>query len=94
MTLIKRGPDVNDLPDDLIFLSEAARLCRCSLESVRRWVLKGRLPHWRPGRSYLVSRADLIALGAPEEKPKVPGKIATARDRKVLKARLRELGIG
>ena len=55
-----------DLPDDLMTPREAAKLLRCHLSCIHRWIQKGKLPAWRVnGERYLVSRAALLALVTP-----------------------------
>ena len=62
--------DTNDLPDDLIDTTEAARLLRCHVATVFRWILAGKLPGWRRGRRHFVRRADVVAAWTrPKEQP-------------------------
>ncbi len=56
-------------PDDLIGLAEAARLLpsikpgrRVHLQSIYRWLERGRLKCWKRGRHKFVSRAEILAM--------------------------------
>lgn len=58
------------LPNDLIGTKEAARLARCHLASVYRWILPHhgkppRLRSWRRTGRLFVSRAELLGLFQP-----------------------------
>lgn len=50
------------LPDDLISTNEAARLARCSLVSVYRWIRLRKVRAWKRVGRLLVSRADVLVL--------------------------------
>lgn len=58
------------LPADAIDVGRAARLVKCHVSTIHRWVLKGKMPGWYRGkgrrlRRLLVSRADVLAMVAP-----------------------------
>jgi hypothetical protein len=55
------------IPDDLITTGEAARLARCHVASVYRWILRKppRLRSWRRAGRLFVSRAELLGLFRP-----------------------------
>lgn len=58
------------LPADAIEAGKAARLVRCHVSTIHRWVLKGRLAGWYRGkgrrlRRLLVSRADVLGMIEP-----------------------------
>jgi helix-turn-helix protein len=53
------GPDV---PDDLIDTKAAARLAHTHINTVRRWMIKRKIPAWRRTGRWFVSRADILAL--------------------------------
>lgn len=56
------------IPDDLITPKEAARLLRCHLASVYRWIGEGKLAAWkRLGHRILVSHAAVERLLQPVE---------------------------
>lgn len=51
-----------DIPEDLVTMTEAARLARCSLNSLYRWLLQGKLSSWKRCGRRFVSRAELLGL--------------------------------
>ena len=60
------APTLPDLPPDLVTTAEAGRLVGVHRQTVRAWVLAGRLPAYRIGpRSLKVSRADMFSLVTP-----------------------------
>lgn len=65
------------LPQDLLPLCEAARLLpgirpgkRLNVATLWRWCRTGKIPAWRIGRSWFVSRADVLAMPRPEVPPR------------------------
>lgn len=89
---------VDELPSDLISIKEAARLVNNTHRgTIRRWILTGKLPAWKlAGRTFLVSRSDVLAMIQPHtiEKTRMP---ATRREltgrQKYVQRRLKELKI-
>ena len=60
------------LPTDLIEPKVAARLLRCNVSTIYRWILKGKLRAWRRGGTrHLVRRADVEGM-LVEEVPAMP----------------------
>ena len=64
---------IRELPDDLIILSEAAKLLPSRKpgrgmhqSTLYRWAASGRLRRWRVGRYWYVRRADVLALAKEE----------------------------
>ncbi len=56
----------DEIPEDLIRPSQAAKLVGCHMATVCRWVMTGKLRGWKlAGRRYLVSRADVQAMLEP-----------------------------
>ncbi|MBL8798731.1 MAG: helix-turn-helix domain-containing protein [Planctomycetia bacterium] len=56
------------LPPDAIEAGKAARLLKCHVSTIHRWVQKGKIPGWYRGRQpkrLLVSRADVLEMIAP-----------------------------
>lgn len=47
------------LDEQLLLLTEVARICRAPLSSVRHWVASGKLRSLRPARRRLVRKRDL-----------------------------------
>ena len=47
---------------DLLLLVEVAEISRVSIESVRFWIKRGRLPSYRYGKRRVVRREDLEAF--------------------------------
>ncbi len=48
-------------PDDLISTIDAGKILRCTSATVLRWILQGRIPGYRCGYRWRVSRADVLA---------------------------------
>lgn len=48
--------------DDLISVREAARECRRTTETVRRWVWGGKLPAQKLGNQLFIKRSDLASF--------------------------------
>lgn len=55
-------PRKTDLPTDLIHASKAARIAQICTSGMIRWILKKKLPGWKRGGRWFVSRADVEAL--------------------------------
>lgn len=51
-----------DLPEDLIDTTKAARLAKCHVTSVHRWIQRGQLRGWRRCGRMFVSQAELVGL--------------------------------
>ena len=49
-------------PDDLVTVKEAARECKRTMETVRRWIWGGKLPAQKLGNQLFVKRVDLARL--------------------------------
>ena len=50
--------------EPLLTLPAVARYASVSVRTVRKWVRQGKLPATKPGRAYLVNRAEMVrALG-------------------------------
>lgn len=65
-------PRTTTHPGDLLTLQEVADITRASINTVRDWVKKRKLPTLRPGRLRLVRRSDLEAfLRASETRSRV-----------------------
>jgi len=47
---------------DLITVREAARVCRRTSETVRRWIWEGKLPAQKLGNQLFIKRRDLARL--------------------------------
>ena len=63
-----------DVPTDLISLAEACKLIpsrkagrRLHIKTLYRWALNGRVRAWKIQGSWFVSKADMLALGVPNE---------------------------
>lgn len=68
--------------DDLITPGQAARLMKCSIASIYRWCLSGRLPFVKRVGRRLIRRTDLLALlvpGEPRRKEQTPAPEPTRR---------------
>jgi excisionase family DNA binding protein len=50
------------IPEDLITTAHAARIARLHIAGIRRWIKSGRLPGYRIGGRWWVSRAELMEL--------------------------------
>ncbi len=58
----------DEIPDDLIRPSQAAKMLGCHMATVYRWVVTGKIPGWRRGGNrYLVRLADVKAMLEPVE---------------------------
>lgn len=57
----------SDTPE--LTVRDAAQLAHRDVETVRRWVRTGRLPHRRVGTTILVHRDDLLGLLAGLDEP-------------------------
>jgi excisionase family DNA binding protein len=89
-------------PTDLMCLKDAAKLIPSPhggnrgvhVNTVKRWILTGRLRHWRIGAYILVSRADVLAVPkqAPAPKP-VPEPVPEGTYRPETEAILRKHGL-
>lgn len=55
---------MSDVPNDLIDTTEASKLASVSKATIRRWCSEGKLPSWRVGGRWRVSRADVIGCVA------------------------------
>jgi excisionase family DNA binding protein len=55
-------PEPPELPEDLMTTKEAARLLKTCPQTILRWILKGKLPGYRIGYRWRVSRAELLAM--------------------------------
>lgn len=87
----------DELPSDLVTIKDAAKLVNNTHRgTIRRWILTGKLPAWKLGSRFLVSRADVLAMIRPHvnERPQLP---ATRREmtqrEKYVQRRLKELGV-
>lgn len=59
----KRGATVlAELPDDLISVSQGAKLAKMHVSALWRWAMKGKIAHWRRGSRVFVRRSDVIGL--------------------------------
>jgi excisionase family DNA binding protein len=72
-------PNPHRLPDDLIPPRVAAGILprtsegnKVSLRSIYRWIRDGKLPSWRIGRRYFVSKSDVLGLVRPVPVKPVP----------------------
>ena len=54
--------------DDLVTVKEAARECKRTTETVRRWIWGGKLPAQKLGNQLFVRRADLAMLEGGQRK--------------------------
>lgn len=59
-------------PNDLLFLTDAARWAGVSVSTVDRWRRRGQLGTYRAGRKVMVSRQELSDLAAPHLVPGRP----------------------
>jgi excisionase family DNA binding protein len=82
------GKPADELPDDLVGLSEATRLIpsvrpgrKVHVTSLYRWIAQGRLRAWRRGKHLFVSRADLAALHQVRQ-PAPPSPVGTKAERR------------
>src|SRR5262245_39488450 len=66
------GHPPEELPDDLISSTEAAKLLRVHLCSLIRWALSGRLRAWRIGSRWRFSRTEVLAMLKRVEVPHRP----------------------
>lgn len=85
-----------DLPDDLITPRQAARLLRCHIATLHRWIQTGKLPAWRRGgERYLVSESAVLALVEPVAVAAAPvvGKRATTARQRQTRELMQRLGI-
>ncbi len=85
------------IPSDLITTKEAARLVNNThRNTIRRWILSGKIKAYKLGKRYLLSRADVLNLITPHivHKPDLPPtkREMTAREAYV-DQRLREVGV-
>lgn len=61
---------MSEAPDDLLSLKDAAKLIPSPyggnrgihVNTMKRWVLSGRVRHWKIGPFILVSKADVLAM--------------------------------
>lgn len=60
---VKRGATVlAELPDDLISVTQGAKLAKMHVSALWRWAMKGKIAHWRRGSRVFVRRSDVIGL--------------------------------
>lgn len=65
--------------DPYLTIKDITEELRLSHETVRKWIISGRLPHVKVGKGYRVKRSDLVRMlagdGAPKTAPdaRVPG---------------------
>jgi excisionase family DNA binding protein len=59
------------IDDPYLTINDIKRELHVSHETVRKWILSGRLPHVKAGRMYRVRRSDLERMLAAT--PSVPG---------------------
>lgn len=88
----------NGLPGDLVGLSEA---CGClpgsrpgkklNISTLYRWCREGRLPSWRIGRHWFVSRADVLGM-LRAQAASAPAAVRTAGHERAV-AELRRQGL-
>jgi excisionase family DNA binding protein len=88
----------NELPEDLIDIPAAAKLCHGThRHTIRRWILQGKIPGYRVGqRKMLVSKRELLAIIrpiVPQIQPTVPTAAQKRKHEEWVDARLREEGI-
>jgi len=85
------------LPRDLLSTSKAARLARCSVKQILRWVATGRLPALKRCGRYFVRRADVRRLFREtvpvRDRPAPLGTSEAQRRYEAACVRLRELGV-
>lgn len=56
---------IDQIPDDLIDMRQAARVAKANIATVYRWALSGRLRCWKRAGRRFVSRAELLSLFVP-----------------------------
>jgi excisionase family DNA binding protein len=91
-----KGADAMDEYDDLITPREAARLVRCHVSAVYRWLHRGQLQGYRRGPfRFLVRKADVLAMLSPvhEERPAPEKPKVDSAEVEAIKARLRKQGL-
>lgn len=88
-----------ELPEDLIDTTAAARLAKCHITSLNRWIHRGKLRGWRRGGRWFVSQADVLALFKPV-KPQPVAHAEMLKEKRTrivrdaaLQCRLREKGL-
>ncbi len=81
------------LPADLINVSAAARLLGTHCSCIYRWIASGKLPAWRIGGRYKLSRAEVVAFpkrSGPGIPDKAGGKVVMTHEQ--AQALLRQAG--
>lgn len=53
---------LEELPDDLISLTQGAKLAKMHVSAMWRWAMTGKIPSWRRGSRLFVRRADVEQL--------------------------------
>src|SRR5262249_31092629 len=84
----------NDVPADLIYANDAARIAKVHLNSLDRWIMRGHLRAWKRVGRYLVSEAELRALTvpvAPRRERQMPEYVETAAQRRKRERQPREM---
>ena len=84
---LEKVETLENLPSDLIESRHAARIAQCHLNSLYRWVNRGRLRGWRRCGRTFVSRGELMALfeRIETQREKAVNEIATKGEVKRMK---------
>ncbi|MBI4307269.1 MAG: helix-turn-helix domain-containing protein [Chloroflexi bacterium] len=74
---------------DMMTVREAARECRRTAETVRRWIWEGKLPAQKLGNQLFVRRADVMRMTASAKRSDKQTQMALVAEIKALRERIR-----